>query len=185
MTESKAESVPPILCTERLELRQVSVKDAPLVAKAIVAEAARFQASFAWTVKALQKDPVGYARGSVDEWLEGVRFGYGLWLDSEFVGLAGLRSLDWAGRKAEYFYGVLERFEGRGLALEAVAALHEMARHELGIKVHWLRVMVDNPRSSVLAERLGFQPAELLPNDYVGYDGHAHDVRVYRLTTRR
>jgi len=99
-----------------------------------------------------------YARRQAAKWLLREQFITSLWLQTtgEFIGDAGFHRVDWRLRQAELGFFLLPPFEGQGFACEAVSMLVRFAFGNLGMRRLEAQCDVDNLRSAVLLDRLGF-----------------------------
>ena len=170
---------PETILTPRLNLQRLKFEDSVTFIKLLAKESARLENSFAGTLRLVNEDPAEYFRQCDQGWEGQTRYRFGLWKEQTLAGLVGLRSVDQTMSSAELFYFVSSELEGQGLAFEATDAL---VRRALEHELHnlWLRVLPSNPRSARLAERLGFEAAEVLNQNYTTLDGTIHDTQVYR-----
>ena len=181
MPKPSSARFPSHLSSQRLSLRQLTQEDVDVLTGTMLLESERYEGSFARTLALVKKDPKLYFQECQKGWSEGSRYRLGVWFEESFAGLVGLRTIDLTGASAELFYFVTGAFEGRGIAYESTLALVNYARLEFGLVNLWLRVVPGNARSGKLAFRLGFTPAEVLPQSYTSLDGTVHDTQVYRL----
>ena len=77
-------------------------------------------------------------------------------VDGRIVGVIGHHFIDWENRYAHLGYWLAERWQGRGLATRACAAMIEHAFRELELNRVELSCGTGNRRSRAIPERLGF-----------------------------
>lgn len=168
------------IVTDRLVLRKIAKAEAVGVAKAMLANPERYL-SFSKTLGMVRQSYEVYLADSEEVWARGKNFRFGIWLDSEFAGVVGVRDVHEIQGSAELSYFITLEMEGRGVAREACQALIEHVRTQLGLDYLILRSLPINGRSVALAERLGFKPYGVLRKNYKTSDGVMRDVDVYRL----
>jgi len=103
-------------------------------------------------------DSEAVVRGAAAKWLKREDFMLLLWRKDtgELVGGSGMHRIDWAVPTVEIGYWVRSSMAGHGYCTEAVSALVDFARRELGAAR--LEICSDprNLRSRKVAERCGF-----------------------------
>jgi ribosomal-protein-serine acetyltransferase len=82
---------------------------------------------------------------------------FGIWSEGQFAGNVSFNSIDTYHRKAEIGYWLAEKFTARGIMTRACNALLSYAFGELRLHRIEIRSAVDNTRSRLIPERLGFQ----------------------------
>jgi len=97
------------------------------------------------------------------------------------VGGAGLHGLRSADRVGELGYWIAEEVQGRGIATRACRALLERAFGDGGMGRVEIKAAMENTRSRLLAERLGFRLKRILRRELSCGSG-LHDVAVYSLS---
>jgi ribosomal-protein-serine acetyltransferase len=108
----------------------------------------------------------------------------GIWLrDGELAGTVGM-TVTTVDNGAEVGYWIAERYEGRGLATRAAAAMIDLAFGELQLHRVTLRAAVINEASRAVAERLGFTQEGVLREQGLVATGEYLDMAVYGLLAR-
>ncbi|MBV8125375.1 MAG: GNAT family N-acetyltransferase [Burkholderiaceae bacterium] len=95
------------------------------------------------------------------------------------LGGVGLHRFDWVLRRFEIGYWLRSSAQGRGLAVEAVNAISELAFTRFRARRVEIRMDQDNQRSRAVAERCGFELEGVLRCDTLGVDALPCDTRVY------
>jgi RimJ/RimL family protein N-acetyltransferase len=144
-----------LLQTERLELREFAVDDAPLVLE-LVNDPLWIRFIGDRNVRSLDaaRDYIAKLRRSYEE------NGFGLYLverrsDREPLGMCGLVKRDTL-PAPDIGFAFLERHRGEGYALEAARATLDYARAQLGLARVLAIATADNERSGNLLMKLGF-----------------------------
>ncbi|MFF5211164.1 GNAT family N-acetyltransferase [Streptosporangium sp. NPDC000396] len=151
----------PILTTERLVLRPVTVQDhAALLAHWTAPDVRRFLFDGAIL------SPAEITEVIDDSVRDFASAGYGLWLiretdGTDLVGTAGLRPLEDLG--LEVLYSLAPGAWGKGYATEAARAVVEHALGPLGVPEVLAEVDEGNAASVAVVERLGMTPFEVVP----------------------
>jgi RimJ/RimL family protein N-acetyltransferase len=127
--------------------------------------------------------PPGFARTWLDRYEEGrgdgTREGFAIvGDDGEFLGLALAVEIDRDGREVELGYVVAPEARGRGVARRALELLTEWAFTELRALRVELRIPVENPASSRVAERAGYVREGVLRSVYFK-QGMRYDLEVW------
>ncbi len=154
-------------------------RDAPAVFALVQAERERLRKTLPWP------DSVT----SVEDSLRTIRqnrilFGqrksavYLIFWDDELAGLVSFNTI--IGKEGTIGYWIASPFEGRSIAYAAVSCLIEWYAEADAIDSFIIRCSTENERSARLAERLGFQFQDIMPNaEKIG--DRCLDHRVYRL----
>ncbi len=173
----------PVLRTPRLELRELTVADAPWY----LAHFSRPEVVHGTGFPAL--DGIEGALDEMDRYVtglferrEGIRWGLVPAGTGTLVGTAGIfRWVDEPEPAAEIGYDLAPEWWGRGLMTEALGAIAAYAFETLGLVRLDALVLDGNDRSCRTLERTGFSHAGLLPAH--GEDEHEvpHDEHRYEL----
>jgi len=109
---------------------------------------------------------------------------YGVWLKtgggSELVGVAGLTSLDWFNRRAEFSLYIDPERQRQGLGRGALAVLLAHAFTNLALEQVWGEVFDGNPALNLFAQQ-GFQ-VDGKRRGWYWKDGKAHDAHLISIT---
>lgn len=96
--------------------------------------------------------------------------------DDRYLGQVGLHQIFWRSRVARAAAIIAHKSEhGRGYGSAAIAALLDVAFHELELHKVWLMVFRTNERSLRTWRRLGFLDEGVLRDEYF-HDGAWHDM---------
>ena len=96
--------------------------------------------------------------------------------DDRYLGQVGLHQIFWRSRVARAAAIISNKSEhGRGYGSAAIAALLDVAFHELELHKVWLMVFRTNERSLRTWRRLGFLDEGVLRDEYF-HDGAWHDM---------
>lgn len=99
-----------------------------------------------------------------------------------YVGGSGLHTLDWTVPKGETGYWIRTGHRGRGLALEAVAAITAFAFDTLGLRRVQALPDDENLASCRVAERAGYALEGVIRSERVAPDGTLRNTRLYAIT---
>jgi RimJ/RimL family protein N-acetyltransferase len=149
-------SKPSIVETERLQLREITLDDAPFILGMLNdPDWLRFIGDRG--VRTLAQARAYILRGPIAMY---ARYGYGLWLaarksDLQPIGLCGLLRRDGLD-DADLGFAVLPAFRNQGYTLEASAATLRYAREVLRLRKVAGITSIDNQASARVLERLGF-----------------------------
>ena len=107
-------------------------------------------------------DTRAFIAKSLGELAEGAGLVLGVWCAGQYAGTVGCHRFDLANHRAEIGYWLAERHQGRGIITAGCRALIGHLFGELGMERVELRAVVDNYKSRVVAERLGFREEGVL-----------------------
>jgi RimJ/RimL family protein N-acetyltransferase len=152
----------PILTTERLALADLTPADAAFILELVN------EPDFIANIRdAGVRDEAGAVRYIEDgPRASYAQNGFGLWRVDERdtgapVGICGLLKRDWLA-DPDIGYAILERFRGRGYAVEAARAVMDWARREKGLKRVVAITSLTNAASGAVLEKAGFRSAGLI-----------------------
>jgi ribosomal-protein-serine acetyltransferase len=187
--------LPDTIRTERLVLLRHSVRSgfgvnasrplAEAIFDAVETDRARLERFLPWVpfVRTIG-DEEAYLSRCDEAWEKEELFNFGIFLPSgEVVGDCGLHTVSKSHCRAELGYWLVGAHEGKGFATEAIAGL---AKAAFSAGFHRLEIRCDagNPKSSGVAERLGFRLEGELREDCREEDGQWSNTRIYgRLAT--
>jgi ribosomal-protein-serine acetyltransferase len=141
-----------------VELRLLSPADAPALAAAVRANAARLAP---WLSFARRDYDVADARAFIAraaaQYGEGRGFQAGIFRTGALVGVVGFHPIDWHNRTSALGYWLCAEAEGQGIMTAACRALVGYAFDVLELNRMEIRARPDNVRSRAVAERLGFR----------------------------
>jgi [ribosomal protein S5]-alanine N-acetyltransferase len=145
-----------VIITARLILRELTVDDAPFILELLnEADFVRFIGDKG--VKNLTDAREYIRKGPVDSY---VRNGYGLYAaclrDGSAIGICGLVKRDGLS-DPDLGFAFLERFRGKGYALESAQAVLDRGRKAFGLKRILAITPLDNDRSAAVLEKAGFE----------------------------
>ncbi len=173
----------PVLRTQRLELRELTVDDAPWYLAHFshpeVVRGTGFPAQEG--ILGAQEEMDRYVTGLFER-REGIRWGLVLAGTDTLLGTAGIFSWeDMPEPVAEIGYDLAPEWWGRGLMAEALAAITAYAFGTLGLVRLDALVLDDNDRSCRTLERAGFRHTGLLPAHGEDEHGVLRDEHHYEL----
>ena len=108
--------------------------------------------------------------------------GLGLWVDSQLVGMMGMR-VDTSDAKGEFGYWIDRDAEGMGIVTRASQRLLAFAFDELGLHRVELEAAVENARSRAVAEALGMT-LEGVAREAARLPGGSTDIAHYGMLDR-
>jgi [ribosomal protein S5]-alanine N-acetyltransferase len=146
----------PILTSERLALAELTPADAPFILELV--NEPDFIANIRDAGVRTQADAVRYIEDGPRA--SYAQHGFGLWRVDERetgqpIGICGLLKRDWLD-DPDIGYAILERFRGRGYAVEAARAVLDWARRETGLTRIVAITAPGNAASGAVLKRLGF-----------------------------
>ncbi len=157
--------------TARLLLRPYQPPDAPDFFQLLHADRIRLQPSFPARVAATPT--LAAARHLLTQfhhdWHSGRLYVLGIWhgQSGEYLGDISLKPNWTAPITLEIGYYLATGAEGQGYAREALAAAVAFGSDELGAERLLIRCLADNPRSSAVAEAVGFEPLPPRPRPWL------------------
>ncbi len=90
---------------------------------------------------------------------------FGIWNPKNLIGVCGLTSIDWVGRKAEVsIYIGLKDARKQGLGTECLKLLANYAFNECNLQKLWAEIFENNPISEKLFKKCGYVHAGTLVN---------------------
>ncbi|KPL58900.1 GNAT family N-acetyltransferase [Rossellomorea vietnamensis] len=166
--------VPPVITTERLELRMPQPGDGHAVNAAIKASLPELQPwlGFAQSNPSVEETETNTRQAHAKfVTRESLRYLMFLKDTNEFVGSTGFHNIDWSVPKFEIGYWIDTRMSGNGYMAEAVGKLTDLALNELNGKRVEIRCESTNDKSRAVPERLGYKLEGVLRNEDLSVDG--------------
>ena len=174
----------PVLETQRLSLRKISMNDAAEIF-AIRRNADAMRYSGRPLLKSMSE-----AQNLIGKFQEGIRDRKNIfWAisfknDSRLIGTVGFRRIDPDNFRAELGYVISPEFWGQGYASESIAVVIKYGFNEIGLHSIEARVSPDNKNSSkVLLKQKFIKEAHFKEDSF--FDGEFRDTEVYCLTKPR
>ncbi|UVW29617.1 GNAT family N-acetyltransferase [Massilia sp. H6] len=153
----------PILTTDRLTLRPLTMDDAPdLFAVFSDPAVVRYWSAEPWISLADAHEAIAHALGAYRDGDE-VRFGVELAETGELIGTVNLHHVFPQNRRCEVGYALASRCWGKGYACEALGAALDYAFHELRLNRIEADIDPRNAASSAVLERMGFRKEGYMP----------------------
>jgi len=177
--------IPEVIETERMILRAAKSGDGPACFEAVLESVKELEPWMPWV------HPEPKLEGSVDFHAQAQAKWYSReildfqWIDKatdRLVGKGGFHTIDWSVPKLEIGYWVRTSMAGKGYCSEAVSALIEFAKRELGAQR--LEICSDprNEKSRNVAEKCGFTLEGILRRNMRDPYGGIRDSCMYALT---
>ena len=107
------------------------------------------------------------------------RYPFGLFHDSELMGVVLVKDIDWRIPKCELAYYIDKGHEGKGITTVLVENTISYCFEELKMKKIFLRISPDNIASKKIAEKTGFTKEGVLRKEFRVYTGELVDVEYY------
>lgn len=175
-----------ILETERTYLKQIRITDATSFYNLIQKNKKRLQDSFPVTLDNTINETTTelFIQSRFSEWEERISFAFGLWAkdSGELIGYVSVKNIDWVIPRAEIAYFISSDYEGKGIMKEALQGTIKFCFEELKIIRLFLRIMTDNKRSNILAEKCGFIKEGMFRKDHRTFDGNLKDLNYFGMT---
>lgn len=171
--------------SDRILLRKHRVSDAGSIFEAIERDRARLSNFLPWppAIKTVQ-DEVNYIDYTHKAWEQYRFFDYSIFYKPGeiFVGSIGVLNLNWSNAAAELGYWIVGNYEGKGLVSGAVGAMAAYL-FESGFFRLEVRCTEGNPRSSRVAERLGFSREGVLRGNIIENGARRNTIVYSKLAT--
>lgn len=149
--------IPNEITTARLRLRVPRPGDGPMTTRSVLESLAELKPWLPWATDAYNEESgEEWCRRCAAEFITRAQLPYMIQLGDEHIGNISVFRLDWNVPGCELGYWLRTKFTGQGYMAEAVNALVEMLRGLGMVRVN-IRCDADNPRSSAVAARCGFQ----------------------------
>ncbi|MCW2475916.1 MULTISPECIES: GNAT family N-acetyltransferase [unclassified Symbiopectobacterium] len=154
-------------------------QDAPALFSLIQLEKARLRHTLAWpdSVRHIE-DTLTTIKENREDFFAGRAAVYLIRWQGEIAGVASFNSLK--DSQGEIGYWMAERFQGQGIASQAIALLIDSFANAAILDTFIIKAATVNQRSNALAQRLGFEFVECLPAaEKIG--DNVYDQNRYRL----
>lgn len=124
------------------------------------------------------EDSKSFIKRSLFRFVNKEGFWAGIWYKEKLVGSIGFLYFDWKVKKTEIGYWLGESYTNKGIMTRTCAAMVNYAFHELELNKVEIKTAVNNKKSAVVPERLGFKHEGTIRADEV-IGGTIHDRNVY------
>lgn len=170
----------PVLTTERLVLRPLTMADAPAL-YAVFSDplVTRYWATEPWTDITFAETAIARALECYRDETE-IRFAVELVRGREVIGTVNLHHFFDQNRRCELGYAIGSRHWGQGLASEALGAVLEHAFREVGLNRIEADIDPRNDASGRLLEKFGFRKEGFMPQRWLVH-GEFADTTFYGL----
>lgn len=149
--------IPEQIQTARLRLRVPRAGDGAVVTPSVLESLPELKPWLPWATDAYNAEAgEEWCRKCAAEFITRQQLAYIIHLGDEHIGNISVFRLDWAVPGCEIGYWLRSKFTGQGYMAEAVDGLVAMLRGLGMVRVN-IRCDENNPRSSGVAERCGFQ----------------------------
>lgn len=167
-----------------VELRLVSVSDAPAIYACARRNLERLRPWFFWANPELDLAEIERRLQELAKQPDPRRdYEYGLWSGGEYAGSAGLYKIDFENRIARIGYWLDGAFEGHGLMTQSVRALVDTAFSRLKLNRIEIRCAPENLASRAVPGRLGFT-REGVHREALALHGGFQDLVMYSMLAR-
>jgi ribosomal-protein-serine acetyltransferase len=123
-------------------------------------------------------DTKNFIKRDLQAFAENKGFRAGIWFKGRLAGSIRYNSIDWRNRSTELGYWIDASCEGKGLVRKACRVFIDYAFNQLMLNRVEIRCNVDNRRSRVVAEKLGFKLEGRMRQTYYHQD-HFVDMVLY------
>ncbi len=170
----------PVLCTRRMILRQLNLKDAPRVF--IMRSDPQVNKYIGRKSMATPEEARQLISTTLDHFRQkkSISWGAELRTTKTFLGSCGLFEIDHQHSRAEIGGELLPDYWGKRLAIEAVERIVQFGADELNLHRIEAKVSPFNRSTIFMLEALGFKKEAHL-RDYYYFDNRFHDLLVYGL----
>jgi len=164
-----------------IELRTVSLADAPVVYAAIDRNRAHLRRWLGWLHDGFdEKELTEFQRAREADNASRVSLTTNIWLNGDLCGSIGLHAFNEKHRNTSVGYWIDAAYEGRGIITRACRAIVTAGFREYAMHRIEIRCATGNTRSAQIARRLGFIEEGTLREAEWLYD-HWVDLRVFRM----
>lgn len=145
-----------ILVTEELVLKPITNEDSLLIFNALTEnrDFLRRWLPFVDTTKSI-KDTQSFVKSIVDD-VERRQEIFTIWYKDEFIGLVGLKDIDYLNRKLEIGYWLIEKFTKRGFMTLSVERIIQFVFEKLEMNRIQIKCGLGNFPSSAIPKKLSF-----------------------------
>lgn len=141
---------------ESITLKVLAINDAQLIFDAIDNNRSHLRRWLPFVDKTKEvKDTLAFVKSIVDD-VERRQEVFMIWYKGSFVGLIGLKEIDYLNRKVEIGYWLIEQVTGNGIITRSVEAIIKFCYHQLGMNRIQIKCGVGNIKSSAIPRRIGF-----------------------------
>lgn len=142
---------------EELELRPVDERYAEELTALVRRDIAHLKPWMPWATERYSvEDAREFIRRQIRQYAEDQGFATLVFFRGRVAGSIGYNLIDWSNRKTDIGYWLGSEFLGRGIMTRACRALVEHAFRELRLNRVEIYCAVENRRSRLIPERLGF-----------------------------
>jgi len=174
----------PILETERLTLREITMDDADSIFSCFSnINVTRFYGQETLDKVEQAEELVSFFANSYKE-NRGIRWGIEIKGNQNIIGTIGFNALSPKHKRAEIGYEIHPDYWRMGYTLEAVSKIIQYGFDEFGLTRIGAVVFKDNEASNKLLKKAGFLKEGVL-RDYMYQNGKAYDTNVYSTLNNR
>ncbi|CEH27738.1 hypothetical protein AM501_17170 [Aneurinibacillus migulanus] len=166
---------------EKVVLREVEMKDAPMLYALINSNREHLRRFLGWIdANRSVADVEMFITASIQRRFVKNGTDYTMWYNGKIVGIVGLHYLDWVNHRTSIGYWMIEQAQGKGIMTAAVSRLIDYIFDELGLNRVEIQCAVENEKSRAIPERLGFtQEGQIRQGEWL-YDHYVNHI-VYGL----
>ncbi len=170
---------------DRTELRLLQQQHAPELFALVDRNRAHLRAWLPWVDATTEvQDSIDFIVMSIFTFAQQGPMVCGVWRDGALCGVIGHNDIDPETRVAKLGYWLGTEVEGRGIMAACLCAFLDHAFDTYGLEAVELRVATDNVRSQAIADRLGFEQGDVVPDAERLHD-RTVDHLVNRMPRRR
>jgi ribosomal-protein-serine acetyltransferase len=173
-----------LIVDEDITLRELYEKDAGQLFQLTESNRAYLRAWLPWLdINKSVESTLWFIQNSLQQARDNAGAQFGLWFQSELVGVIGYHFLDKTNRSTNLGYWLSEHAQGQAIMTKACSKIIEDALVNKKINRIEIRCAVENGKSRKIPERLGFTFEGILRQAEFCYD-HYNDMAVYSLLAR-
>lgn len=116
----------------------------------------------------------------LNQLIENNGFRAAIYYNTDMVGVAGLKYIDWINKKTEIMYWIDQDYLGKGITTACVNKLLDISFKEYKLNKVFIKSSVDNIPSNRIAEKCGFILEGVSKDDELLATGYT-DINVYSL----
>ena len=173
-----------ILVREDIELKTLTLQDAPKLFEAIQSNKAYLSRWLGWLNDDKSvADTEKYIVDSIKRFENKEGIDFSIWQNDTLIGGIGLYPWDTANKKTSIGYWLIEASQGKGIMTDSLKAVINYAFQEMKVNRIKVTVAVENTKSSALPKKLGFTFEGVEREAGWLYD-HFVDLEVYSLLAK-
>ena len=113
----------------------------------------------------------------INQLIQNNGFRVGIYYDDNFIGIIGLKYIDWINKKTEIMYWIDKDFIGKGITTECVKKILDISFNYYNLNKVILIAADSNIASQKIAEKCGFKIEGILREDELLKNGYVNSLQ--------